>query len=88
MLEICLTDDSHEMPSLILFSLNNYKVIRMLSATISEKNKAQHFMQFICLVQPLPGQQYSFMEIDYEIFSMVILFFPLIQGQFLAKEYA
>ena len=27
----------------------------------------------------LPGWQYSFMEIDHEIFSMVILTLPLIQ---------
>ena len=30
-------------------------------------------------VQSLPGQQHSFMEIDHEIFSTVILFLPLIQ---------
>ena len=30
-------------------------------------------------VQPLPSRQHSFVEIDHEIFSMVILSFPLIQ---------
>ena len=30
-------------------------------------------------VQPLPGRQHSFVEIDHEIFSMVILSLPLIQ---------
>ena len=29
--------------------------------------------------QPLSGRQYSFVEIDHEIFSMVILSLPLIQ---------
>ena len=28
-----------------------------------------------------PGRQHSFVEIDHEIFSMVVLSFPLIQGQ-------
>ena len=32
-------------------------------------------------VQPPPGQQHSFIEIDHEIFSMVILSFPLIQEE-------
>ena len=31
------------------------------------------------LVRPLPDQQYSFMEIDHERFSTVILSLPLIQ---------
>ena len=31
------------------------------------------------VVRPLPGWQHSFMEIDHEIFSMVILSLPLIQ---------
>ena len=42
-------------------------------------------------VQPRQGQQHSFVEIDREIFSTVILSLPLIQGgscQFLAKECA
>ena len=42
-------------------------------------------------VQPLPGQQHSFMEIDHEIFSKDFLFLLLIQEgqlQFLAKECA
>ena len=30
-------------------------------------------------VRPQPGQQYSFMEIDHEIFSSLILSLPLIQ---------
>ena len=38
---------------------------------------------------PRRGRQHSFMEIDHEIFSTVILSLPLIQeGQFLAKECA
>ena len=38
---------------------------------------------------PHGGWQYSFVETDHEIFSMVILSLPLIQeGQFLAKECA
>ena len=40
---------------------------------------------------PRRGRQYSFVEIDHEIFSMVILSLPLIQEgscQFLAKECA
>ena len=33
-------------------------------------------------IQPLPGQQHSFVEIDHEIFSTVILSLPLIhEGQ-------
>ena len=28
---------------------------------------------------PSPGRQHSFVEIDHEIFSTVILYFPLIQ---------
>ena len=40
-------------------------------------------------VRPPVGRQHSFVEIDHEIFSAVILSFPLIQeGQFLAKECA
>ena len=36
---------------------------------------------------PRRGRQHSFVEIDHEIFSTVILSLPLIQeGQFLAKE--
>ena len=31
------------------------------------------------LVRPQPGRQHSFMDIDHEIFSMVILSLPLIQ---------
>ena len=40
-------------------------------------------------VRPLPARQHSFMEIDHEILSMVILSLPLIKKgsyQFLAKE--
>ena len=32
-----------------------------------------------CGVNPLRGRQHSFVEIDHEIFSTVILSFPLIQ---------
>ena len=38
-------------------------------------------------VRPLPGRQHSFMEIDHEIFSMVILSFPLIQEGQLSVSY-
>ena len=39
--------------------------------------------------QKVVGRQHSFLEIDHEIFSTVILSCPLIQeGQFLAKECA
>ena len=38
---------------------------------------------------PHQGRQHSFVEIDSEIFSTVILSLPLIQeGQFLGKKYA
>ena len=40
-------------------------------------------------LNPRRGRQHSFVEIDHEIFSTVILSLPLIQeGQFLAKECA
>ena len=35
-------------------------------------------------VLPLPGLQYSFVDIDHEIFSMVILSLPLIQERHLS----
>ena len=65
---------------------------RELPASVARLDAPSDWRSGGCGFNPRRGRQHSFVEIDHEIFSMVILSHPLIQegqlSQFLAKECA
>ena len=50
-----------------------------MTASVAQLDAPSDWRLGGCGFNPFPGRQHSFVEIDHEIFSMVILTLPLIQ---------
>ena len=63
---------------LICFSSETY-IVELPEITTASQPRWLGWMCVLLVIRRLPDQRHSFIEIDHEIFSMVILFLPLIQ---------